>query len=184
MKLKDILANNKLISDNTDKHTTHDYVDGFYEHYFSQYRDKEVNVLEIGIDQGGSIALWSEYFQKGKIFGADITPVRFNPNFLNLKNTTLYYENAYSDQFVSKIENMDIIIDDGPHTIESMIYVVRFFASKIKSNGMIVIEDIQEMSWIDTLKNQVPKNFGCNYFDLRQNKNRYDDLMFVMKRFD
>ena len=30
--------------------------------FFSKYRGREVNILEIGVSQGGSIELWKKYF--------------------------------------------------------------------------------------------------------------------------
>ena len=40
-------------------------VSGFiqlYDQYFSPYRDSEINILEIGVDNGDSLRIWREYF--------------------------------------------------------------------------------------------------------------------------
>ena len=56
----------------TDKDTYHSYLDT-YETLFARLRDTASNVLEIGIWDGGSISLWSEYFLRATIHAFDIT---------------------------------------------------------------------------------------------------------------
>ena len=45
-----------------------------YESYFSKFRKRIARVLEIGIQYGGSLKMWKEYFGNAKIFGIDINP--------------------------------------------------------------------------------------------------------------
>ena len=54
----------------TDK-ARHGYLDA-YEYYFERFREKPVNVLEIGVRYGNSIWTWHDYFKNGNIFGMDI----------------------------------------------------------------------------------------------------------------
>ena len=49
----------------------HNYVEK-YEKYFSEYRDKDIKLFEIGIDKGYSVQLWKEYFTQAKIYAIDI----------------------------------------------------------------------------------------------------------------
>ena len=55
---------------NTDK-VQHGYL-RIYDPIFSDYVDKEINLLEIGVFKGGSLFLWKDYFPKGQIFGIDL----------------------------------------------------------------------------------------------------------------
>ena len=55
----------------TDKISYHRY-DRFYPMFLEPLRHQEFNMLEIGVDRGGSLSLWKEYFPKANIFGADI----------------------------------------------------------------------------------------------------------------
>ena len=43
-----------------------------YEKYFSVFKSKKINILEIGIDDGGSLKLWRKYFPNANIVGMDI----------------------------------------------------------------------------------------------------------------
>ena len=46
-----------------------------YEKYFSKCRGQKLNILEIGVSQGGSLQLWKEYFgDAANIFAIDINP--------------------------------------------------------------------------------------------------------------
>ena len=39
-----------------------------YENFFSDIRDTALNVLEIGVCDGGSIKLWHDYFPNAQIY--------------------------------------------------------------------------------------------------------------------
>ena len=43
-----------------------------YEVFFENYKNKKINILEIGVDNGDSLRLWREYFINANICGLDI----------------------------------------------------------------------------------------------------------------
>ena len=46
-----------------------------YDRLFNDYRDKPVRLLEIGIQNGGSLDIWSKYFSNAAaLIGCDINP--------------------------------------------------------------------------------------------------------------
>src|SRR5437879_11178073 len=46
-----------------------------YDRLFNDYRDKQVRLLEIGIQNGGSLEIWSKYFKNASaLIGCDINP--------------------------------------------------------------------------------------------------------------
>src|SRR3954454_5508671 len=46
-----------------------------YDLYFNKYRDTEINIMQIGVSQGGSLEMWKKYFgDKVHIYGVDINP--------------------------------------------------------------------------------------------------------------
>ena len=46
-----------------------------YDMHFSRFRNTSVNIVEIGVFQGGSLRMWKDYFgDKCKIYGIDINP--------------------------------------------------------------------------------------------------------------
>ena len=46
-----------------------------YERHFTQFRNREIKFLEIGVFHGGSLQMWKNYFgPKAQIVGVDINP--------------------------------------------------------------------------------------------------------------
>jgi hypothetical protein len=53
-------------------------------------------------------------------------------------------------------------------------------------DGILIIEDIQSFEWLEILKNEVPSHLKSfiKIYDLRKNKNRYDDIVFTIDKFN
>ena len=53
-------------------------------------------------------------------------------------------------------------------------------------DGILIIEDVQSWDWIDTLKAAVPEHLKqfIKVYDLRPNKNRYDDIVFTIDKLN
>lgn len=167
----------------TDKNTTHSYVSSVYDKLFENIQYDVKNILEIGIDRGGSIKLWSDYFVNANIYGAD-TNIN-NAQWTSSERIKLIQGNAYDRSFLERIPSeFDIIVDDGPHTLDSMIFCLKNYQYKLTDNGILIIEDIQDISWIDTLKNYVDPNLiNCaTSVDLRSIKGRYDDILYIIDK--
>lgn len=176
----------------TDKNSVHCYVKGYYEKEFFKYKNKKINFLEIGIRSGGSMKLWSEYFENANsIIGIDVDESVIVPEFREISKVSYYFESAYSQEMVDKIPKLDIFLDDGPHTLESQLDAIRLYLPKVKVGGLFLIEDVQEESWFDHLEEEVNRlnkndHYAVERVDLRHMKNmfgdhRYDDLIFSVK---
>lgn len=179
----------------TDKNTTHSYLN-LYEQLLQNKKETAKNVLEIGIGDfgkkhGGSIKLWKDYFKNATIYGIDILPANFLlDDLINNDRVILYTSiNAYnSDFFINTFLNKnikcDLLLDDGPHTLESMILFIKLYSQIMADDGILIIEDVQDISWIELLKNEVPNDLKeyIKVYDLRENKNRYDDIVFTIDK--
>ena len=174
-------------SSRTDKNTTHSYLH-LYEILMCSKRDKATDILEIGIQSGGSIKLWRDYFVNANIHGIDIIHIdgiweciKENPR-IKLYTSTNAYDSVFIDTLSST--KFDVVIDDGPHTLESMMIFVSKYLHLLKSDGILIVEDVQQYEWIEKLKGCVPENLkGCvKVYDLRHVKGRYDDIVFVVDK--
>lgn len=200
MKLIDILKEFNLDSDffnegygkgGTDKNTCHSYIENVYEKEFETYREKEIDLLEIGIETGGSLKLWKEYFLNSKsIIGVDISDEKIYQRYRNIDGVAMHFDDAYDEKFCGKLGQFDIIIDDGPHTLESQLRSIELYLPKLKQNGIFVIEDIQSTEWFDSLIDKSKKvcesidndfEYTVECIDLRDKKGRWDDLLFLIK---
>mgnify|MGYP000315327180 CR=1 FL=1 len=55
----------------TDKNTVHSYLP-LYQQLLISKKETAKNVLEVGICNGGSIKLWSDFFTNATVYGIDI----------------------------------------------------------------------------------------------------------------
>lgn len=174
----------------TDKNSPggHNYF-SVYEALFAPLRTTTNTVLEIGIDKGGSIKLWSDFFTEAKIVGLDIRRPKLDDDVVNLSRAQLFLNtNAYSLDFferelLGKVQ-CDVVIDDGPHTLASMLQFVVMYSKLLTDNGVLIVEDVQDIEWIDALRSVVPDHLRSfvEVHDLRPIANRGDDILFVINR--
>lgn len=122
-----------------------------YERYFQHLRGKPTSILEIGIYKGGSLQLWKNYFGKdAKIFGVDITEECKSFEEDQIK---IYIGDQESEEFldtlIHELPALDIIIDDGGHTMGQQITTFRKLYDKLKPNGIYLCEDCGS-SYVDS----------------------------------
>lgn len=174
----------------TDKNTTHSYIE-LYETLFHTKVNSATHVLEIGIDCGGSIMLWADYFKNAQIHAMDVVPIDCvrteltnHPRIHLHTGTNAYQQRVVDSNFISKDIQFDIMIDDGPHTLESMVDFIKLYSKLLKRDGILVIEDVEDISWIDTLKKVTPLELNpfIEVYDRRHVKGRYDDIVFVINK--
>jgi hypothetical protein len=194
----------KIIDDEyleTDKHTTHSYIQNFYEERFLPYKDDEITLMEIGTSGGWSIRLWYYYFKNASmIYAMDSFKFIDFVNFVQKgeadsthkamgykdieppKNIKYVIEDAYTNDAANVIPDCDIIIDDGPHTLDSQLKSVELYLQKVKPGGLFIIEDIasieNQKQIYDKALSLFP-NLKYELLDFRQSKGRHDDIMFI-----
>jgi len=168
----------------SDKGTTHNYIDGYYDREFSFLSQEKLNILEIGTLTGGSIHLLSKFFTNSIVYGIDIKDTIVD-KFKSIKyesNVKLLFGNAYDESMLNifPLDYFDYVIDDGPHSFESQCYSIKNWLKSIKSGGKLIIEDIQSQDEILDLVKLAKSNHMCSratIIDLRLNKLRYDDFI-------
>lgn len=171
----------------TDKGTTHDYINSYYNNEFVD-RDRKINLVEIGIGDGYSMVLWREWFRNAEITAIEKYPYHYNHKKpFEIKGATSIFQDAYQKSTVDLFEDnsIDYLIDDGPHTFESQCYVITNWISKIKVGGKIIIEDVQEYERFEKFEQIIKDNnlnVSTKIFDSRENKGRYDDLIFEITK--
>lgn len=175
-----VALNNRL----TDKNTTHSYLP-LYETLLAPIRYGARNVLEVGVNTGGSIKLWYDYFPNATIYGYDISERGLM--YRDMKNVPRIVlnlnENAYTSECTKKLEfKFDFLLDDGPHTLESQEAFVELYSPLLSDNGILIIEDVQDIAWLAKLRDKTPEHLlpYVRAWDLRANKGRYDDIVFAI----
>jgi len=115
-----------------------------YEKHFSPWKGKSVNILEIGVEHGGSLEMWKQYFgSDSNIVGIDINPncAQYESPGTNIRigdQTDLEFLQRVVDEFGP----FDIIIDDGSHISDHIKASFIFLYSKVKNDGCYFVEDL------------------------------------------
>ena len=123
---------------NTDKATYHRYTDT-YDRVLSHLRELPIRMLEIGILNGASLMMWNEYFTFAKIFGVDIYPY---PHLDSSKITTIIANQEEQEQLLSLPKDLDLILDDGGHTMLQQQLTLKVLFQKLKPGGIYILEDL------------------------------------------
>lgn len=179
----------------TDKAYSHEFTK-VYENIFSEHRHKELKFLEVGIWVGSSLKMWEEYFTNAKIYGADKFTederIDISKRYLDGKHRDIKFDELKTKTFVVDQENvnellrlpgdLDIIIEDGGHTmIQQQISLNVLFRKKLKSGGIYILEDLHtsnEIYW-DSYGGNLQNNTLRLLNDLNDKKVSIDSNYFI-----
>jgi 23S rRNA U2552 (ribose-2'-O)-methylase RlmE/FtsJ len=144
-----------------------------YDRYFSKFRGTDVHFLEIGVSHGGSLQMWKDYFgAKARLFGVDVNP--FCKNFEE-DQVTIFIGDQADKTFLGRLKRemprLDIVLDDGGHTMEQQITTFETLYPHISDHGIYLCEDTHTSYW---------KRYGGGFRRrgsfVEHSKNLVDDL--------
>jgi hypothetical protein len=134
-----------------DKNLIHKWLHYFdiYHRYFEKFRGKDVVVLEFGVSHGGSLQMWKSYFgKKARIIGVDINP---ECKELAEQQIEIYIGSQEDPLFLKKLMDkigaVDILIDDGGHTMLQQNTTFDATYSYVKPGGIYLAEDLHTSYW-------------------------------------
>ena len=129
-----------------------------WEHYLGIYESElapfiatgqPISLLEIGVQNGGSLQIWKKYLPAGsRIVGIDI-----NPDCAKLEldeNTSLHIADGTDQAVLDSVLGdltFDIIIDDGSHRSDHIINTYKALFFRLKGGGKFIIEDLHASYW-------------------------------------
>jgi len=121
-----------------------------YERHLSRFRGQEITILEIGVSQGGSLQMWRNYFgSEAKIYGIDVDP---RCKDFEEENVEIFIGSQSDRKFlqgvVRQIPPIDILIDDGGHTMQQQIISFEELFDKVKPKGVYIVEDLHTSYWL------------------------------------
>ena len=117
----------------------------FYDKEFSEMRHRRINLLEIGVQNGGSLETWASYFPYANaIVGIDIDPrcgeLKFSDDRISV---------IVGDASAAEIDaTFNIVIDDGSHKSDDIIANFKYWWPKLRDGGLYIVEDFHTM-WMD-----------------------------------
>lgn len=118
----------------TDKATFHGFLD-FYEQHLPG-RDFTGRLLEIGVMDGASLRMWSEYYPAAEIFGVD------NERWPDV-DVQVYRIDATDTRRLQQLGDFDVIIDDASHmTADQQVTFFWLYFNQLNPGGVYVLEDL------------------------------------------
>ncbi len=122
-----------------------------YDRLFADYREQPVRLLEIGVQNGGSLEIWSRYFiHAQRIVGCDINPDCARLRYAD-ERISVIVGDANTDRTEAEIAALcpafDLIVDDGSHRSDDIVRsFVRYFR-RLADGGLYVAEDLHCSYW-------------------------------------
>ena len=144
--LIDLYKNNQgKVSDKWSSYLHH------YDRLFLTFKDQELKILEIGIENGGSLEIMGKYFSNAKVLvGCDIN-INCSKLSFEDKRIKLVIGDVNETQIFEKITKIgspfNIIIDDGSHKSSDVIKSFVKYFSNLADEGLYIIEDLHCSYW-------------------------------------
>lgn len=122
-----------------------------YERLFAPFRASPIRLLEIGVQNGGSLEIWRRYFPMARrLIGCDINPECHNIVYDDPKISVIVGDinniNTIKKIF-GKSDSFDIIIDDGSHRSSDIVKTFANYFHVLSDAGVYVTEDLHCSYW-------------------------------------
>ena len=108
-----------------------------YNLHLQHYYGKNINIMEVGVNEGGSLQLWKKMFgSKAKIIGVDI-----NQKCKRMEDDQIsiyigdQVDRDFWKQVKSEVPKLDILIDDGGHAMRQQIVTFEEMYPHINPGG-------------------------------------------------
>ncbi|MBD8754090.1 class I SAM-dependent methyltransferase [Pseudomonas coleopterorum] len=123
-----------------------------YQRLLHPLQDKEVCLLEVGVQNGGSLEIWGNYFSNARnIVGCDIDPKCAELSYINSSIEIVIGDicSPITTQAVLSTCNgpIDIVIDDGSHTSQDIVTTFFNLFGHLKEGGIYIAEDLHCSYW-------------------------------------
>ena len=186
--LSDLNLNISTNPRGTDKGDFKTYVKGFYDKEFKFRKTVQNRIFEIGVRSGASMALWANFFKNAEITGVDVEPIGTPAGpleeYVAYPSVKFFCEDAYTKKFAdSLVGKFTIMIDDGPHSLDSQKRFLELYLSKLDEDGVLIIEDVQR-EYRDAfllMRTLQGNKFLFEIYDFRSQSKTGDDFLFVVR---
>lgn len=188
--IDDFIINNNLNGFHkdagTDKLSDHSFTN-FYEKVLFNENNSPTNILEIGTYKGGWAYAMHKLLPASTVTTIDIEN-RLSPGLsdIDYSRFNVLTKDAFCKETISffkeNYQPFDIIIDDGPHTVETQLFSIEKYTNLLSDNGVLIIEDIQNQNILRFLYERIPPSFNKKIYDFRQRLPRWDDILIVISK--
>ena len=116
-----------------------------YHEIFENIRQNPITILEFGVQNGGSLEIWSRFFNNFKfVIGVDVDSsialLNFNnENIITIVGDATSVETA--ELISSRFGSIDVVVDDGSHINTDVIKTFLLNWNVVSEGGFYAIED-------------------------------------------
>lgn len=145
------------------------YYDIYHQH-FNKFIGQAPTILEIGVENGGSLETWSKYFGPGtRVVGLDVDP-RWAAAASKEEGIEVLIGNQGDphvlDSLIKQVPQPQIVVDDGSHISAHQILTFEKLFPHIADGGVYLCEDL-----------------ACSYFKTHHGSYRgHDTIIEYFKR--
>ena len=134
--------------DGASVHKWHHYLP-IYERYMARFRGTRVRMLEIGVAQGGSLALWRKYLgPQAVLFGIDIREGCIGLNGIDGQVRIGSQDDPdFLKSVVEEMGGVDLVLDDGSHEMAHIEASLNILFPMLTNGGSYMIEDLHSAYW-------------------------------------
>ena len=169
--------------------TGHGFSD-FYEKHLTAYKNKRINILEVGAFAGASAATFVKFFPLSKIYCLDINLTNFKYSSKNIEVFGLdISEEKMLDKFYKIIKiyqdtkHFDIIIDDGSHKLSDIVAALNSLYKNLRLGGFYIIEDFKYPNYYKHL-NDCTELKVDQILDCLKNKRKFKSNILTEENID
>lgn len=129
------------------KHSS--YFEAYHRHLEKFRGTRDLVVLEIGVQLGGSLGMWRDYFgADARIYGVDIDPQCKSHEAPGIE--VLIGDQGdpeFLESVAERVGPVDVVIDDGGHFSEQQITSFLYLFPSVKNGGLYLVEDVGTSYW-------------------------------------
>lgn len=139
-----------IYADGSDRvvHKWHHYIP-LYDRYFGRWRGRPLRFLEIGVSDGGSLAMWRRFFgPDAVIFGIDIDPrcAAFDGEAGKVRIGS-QDDADFLAAVVEEMGGLDVVLDDGSHEMAHVRRSFEVLFPRLSHGGTYMVEDLHTSYW-------------------------------------
>jgi hypothetical protein len=115
-----------------------------YERHLRRFMGTDINLVEVGVQKGGSLEMWGNYFGVGsKITGIDVDSECASLKYDNENIEVIIGDQGQSDFWDKFLPNkkIDVFIDDGGHFMDQQILTFEKVFPILSAGGIYICED-------------------------------------------
>ncbi|MDQ6685395.1 MAG: class I SAM-dependent methyltransferase [Pseudomonadota bacterium] len=141
-----------------------------YERALGSRRQQEVALLEIGVQNGGSLEVWAAYFEHARVVvGCDIDPRCSSLSYDDSRIHVVVGDattQSTEQRILSLAPAFDLIIDDGSHVSDDVLRAFLIYFEHVKPGGLYIVEDTHTLFWEAYGGGVLKRNSAHDFFKL------------------